>query len=81
MLPSWTEFPLGCAMYPGARGPRPTSEAETKSRQEIARQHFNIVYWSELARGGHFAAEEQPEIWIKDVRSFFFVGLRAARRK
>jgi hypothetical protein len=68
-------------MYPGARGPRAISEAETKSRQEIARQHFNVVYWSELARGGHFAAEEAPEIWIKDVRGFFFVGQQAANRK
>ena len=80
--PQWkVSVPTGCGMYPGARGPRPISEAETKSRQEIARQRFNVVYWSELPRGGHFAAEEQPEIWIKDVRNFFFVGLPAASRK
>src|SRR5438128_971211 len=52
--------------------------ASVLQTQELARQHFNVVYWSELPRGGHFAAEEQPEIWIRDVRNFFFVGLRAA---
>ena len=80
--PQWqVTVPTGCAMFPGSRGPRAITEAERKQTQELARQHFNVVYWSELPRGGHFAAEEQPEIWIKDVRNFFFVGLRAASRK
>ena len=78
--PQWNvTVPTGCAMYPGARGPRTISEAERESVRELARQHFNVVYWSEPARGGHFAAEEQPEIWTEDVRSFFFGDLEAGR--
>ncbi|MGB0843996.1 MAG: epoxide hydrolase, partial [Alphaproteobacteria bacterium] len=31
---------------------------------------YNIQQWSEFARGGHFAALEQPEALIKDVQKF-----------
>ncbi len=31
----------------------------------------NIVYWNELEKGGHFAAFEQPEQFIAEVRSCF----------
>ena len=30
-----------------------------------------FVYWNELDRGGHFAAFEQPELFVSEVRSFF----------
>jgi pimeloyl-ACP methyl ester carboxylesterase len=32
---------------------------------------YNLTYWSELPRGGHFAAMEQPELFADDVRAFF----------
>lgn len=32
---------------------------------------FNIVHWSTLPRGGHFAALEQPELLADDIRTFF----------
>jgi len=31
----------------------------------------NITYWSEMEKGGHFAACEQPELFVRDVRAFF----------
>jgi pimeloyl-ACP methyl ester carboxylesterase len=31
----------------------------------------NIQYWSEMEKGGHFAAFEQPELFVQEVRSFF----------
>lgn len=36
---------------------------------------FNIVHWSILPRGGHFAAWEVPELLAEDIR-FFFRPLR-----
>ena len=36
-----------------------------------AEPHFNITRWTEMPRGGHFAALEQPELLIDDVRAFF----------
>jgi pimeloyl-ACP methyl ester carboxylesterase len=29
------------------------------------------VRWTEMPRGGHFAALEQPELLVNDVREFF----------
>jgi microsomal epoxide hydrolase len=31
----------------------------------------NIVHWSEFDRGGHFAAMEEPDLFVADVREFF----------
>ena len=31
----------------------------------------DIRHWNEMPRGGHFAAFEQPELFVDDVRSFF----------
>ena len=35
------------------------------------RRYKNIVYWNELEKGGHFAAFEQPEIFVEEVRAAF----------
>jgi pimeloyl-ACP methyl ester carboxylesterase len=37
----------------------------------LAERGLNIVRWSEMPRGGHFAAMEQPELLAKDLREFF----------
>jgi pimeloyl-ACP methyl ester carboxylesterase len=34
-------------------------------------QRLRIRYWSEMPKGGHFAAFEQPELFVQDVRTFF----------
>ena len=31
----------------------------------------NIQHWATQPRGGHFAAFEQPELYVEDVRTFF----------
>src|SRR5262249_38584610 len=70
--PAWkVNVPTGCAMFPGRGGRRTIGDTERQATQALAREHFNVVYWSEPARGGHFAAQEQPEIWLEDVRAFF----------
>ena len=30
-----------------------------------------ITHWTTMPRGGHFAAFEQPELFVDDVRAFF----------
>jgi hypothetical protein len=30
----------------------------------------NIVYWHEHAQGGHFAAWENPNVLVQDIREF-----------
>ncbi|WP_425180678.1 epoxide hydrolase family protein [Mycobacterium sp.] len=32
---------------------------------------YNITHWTTMPRGGHFAAFEQPELFVDDVRAFF----------
>ncbi|WP_030816368.1 epoxide hydrolase family protein [Streptomyces sp. NRRL F-2799] len=39
--------------------------------RHLAERHDNIVHWTEFDRGGHFAAMEQPELLVGDVRAFF----------
>ena len=39
--------------------------------REWAERSYNVCRWTEMARGGHFAALEEPELLAEDVRSFF----------
>jgi len=36
-----------------------------------AERENNIVHWTELEHGGHFAALEAPEFLVDDMRKFF----------
>ena len=31
---------------------------------------YNVQQWTEMPAGGHFAALEQPDLLIKDIRKF-----------
>ncbi|MFB6523646.1 epoxide hydrolase family protein [Streptomyces sp. NPDC056401] len=39
--------------------------------RRLAENHANIVRWTELARGGHFIAMEQPDLLVADLRESF----------
>lgn len=54
--------PTGVAVFPREIAP---------AIRRFAERSNNIVQWTELDRGGHFAALEEPEILVEDVRSFF----------
>ncbi len=41
------------------------------SRRWAERRFKNIVRWTEVAKGGHFAAFEQPELFVNKVRAGF----------
>ena len=36
-----------------------------------AEPHYDIRYWNELDKGGHFAAFEQPEVFVNELRTAF----------
>lgn len=55
--------PTGCTVFPKEL-PRP-------SRRWAARRFTDIRYWSEPDRGGHFAAFEQPDLFVAEVRACF----------
>jgi epoxide hydrolase len=60
----WPEIkvPVGVAMFPKELARCPRSWAEGR---------LNIAQWTEMPRGGHFAALEQPDLLLDDVRSLF----------
>ncbi|WP_329536824.1 epoxide hydrolase (plasmid) [Streptomyces sp. NBC_01450] len=39
--------------------------------RRLAERDHNIVHWSEFDRGGHFAAMEEPDLFVDDLRTFF----------
>jgi pimeloyl-ACP methyl ester carboxylesterase len=45
--------------------------ALSTSKNLADRTHTKLVYWNEVPRGGHFAAFEQPEIFVAELRKSF----------
>jgi pimeloyl-ACP methyl ester carboxylesterase len=31
---------------------------------------YNVQHWTEMPRGGHFAALEEPALLVEDIRAF-----------
>jgi len=61
--PHVVDVPTGCSIFPKEM-PRP-------SRRWAERRFPDIRQWHELDRGGHFAALEQPGVFVDELRSFF----------
>ena len=57
------KVPTGIAEFP-----KEMSEWPPKS---YVNRIFNVVRWTKMPRGGHFAALEEPDLLIKDIKSFF----------
>jgi pimeloyl-ACP methyl ester carboxylesterase len=60
----WTAITVPCAIaiFPKDLGRPP---------REFAERSYNVKRWTEMPRGGHFAALEQPELLASDIREFF----------
>lgn len=56
-----SEVPAAVALFP-ADAPLPREWAERK---------VNLKRWTKMPRGGHFAALEEPELFVSDLREFF----------
>jgi epoxide hydrolase len=57
------QAPTGCSVFP--------YELQRPSRRWAARRFTDIRYWSEPERGGHFAAWEQPQLFVAEIDAFF----------
>jgi len=55
--------PAGCSIFP--------REIYRPSRRWAQPQFPDLRYWNELDSGGHFAAFEQPETFVSEVRAAF----------
>ena len=63
--------PTAYAAFPG----EPIARAAPRSWLERA---ANVQRWTDMPRGGHFAAMEEPALLVEDIRAFFR-PLRPAR--
>ena len=43
----------------------------TRLPRAWAEESFNVTRWTEMPSGGHFAAMEEPELLVDDIRTFF----------
>ena len=56
-------IPVGCSVFP--------KEIFRVSRRWAQKRYPNLVYWNQLDKGGHFAAFEQPELFVRELRACF----------
>ena len=56
------EVPTACALFP-------KEYLEWPPRSYVERI-YNIQRWTKMSKGGHFAALEQPDLLVKDIREF-----------
>jgi pimeloyl-ACP methyl ester carboxylesterase len=57
------EVKAGCSIFP--------KEIFRSSRRWAEKKFKNLVHWNELEKGGHFAAFEQPEVFVDELRTCF----------
>ena len=65
--------PVGCSVFP--------RELQRPSRRWAEKRFTDIRYWGEPERGGHFAAFEQPALFVDELRSFFRLVRLAAQSR
>ena len=53
--------PTGVAVFPW----------DYRSVRSFAERANNIVHWTEMPRGGHFATSDAPDLLVEDIRKFF----------
>jgi pimeloyl-ACP methyl ester carboxylesterase len=56
------QMPVGCSILPREIFPAP--------RDWASKMYSNLIYWNDVARGGHFAAFEEPELFVDELRAF-----------
>jgi pimeloyl-ACP methyl ester carboxylesterase len=56
------EVPVALALFPGDIGGIPP--------RSFAERTLNVQRWTEMPRGGHFAALEEPELYADDIAAF-----------
>jgi pimeloyl-ACP methyl ester carboxylesterase len=61
--PGEVRLPAGISVFPKEITPAP--------RAWVERRMKTIVHWNELPRGGHFAAWEQPDLFVDELRLCF----------
>jgi len=56
------EVPTACALFP--------KEMLAWPPRSYVDRLYNVVHWTEMPRGGHFGAMEEPTLFMQDLRAF-----------
>ena len=57
------DLPVGCSIFP--------KEKPKMQRRWAEACYPNLIHWREVERGGHFAAFEQPALFVRELRDCF----------
>jgi pimeloyl-ACP methyl ester carboxylesterase len=57
------KIPVACSIFP--------HEIYRAPRRWAQQTYKQLIYWHEVDRGGHFAALEQPELFVNELRAAF----------
>ena len=57
------DIPVGVSIFP--------RELFRPSRRWAERVYLNLIHWNDLDKGGHFAAFEQPQLFVGELRACF----------
>ncbi|MCA8902921.1 MAG: epoxide hydrolase [Hyphomonas sp.] len=57
------ETPMAFANFPGEK-------VYTAAPQTWVKRAYKLVRWTDMPKGGHFAAMEQPELFVEDLRAW-----------
>jgi len=58
------ETPTGFTSFPGEM-------PALNPPRSLLERNFNLVHYTKMTKGGHFACLEQPQLFVDDVRAFF----------
>ena len=61
--PAEVKLPVGFTTFPG--------EIFRAPRSWVEKAYPNVIYFNEAAKGGHFAAWEEPELFATEIRAAF----------
>jgi microsomal epoxide hydrolase len=56
------EVPTGVAAFP--------RDLLAFPPRAMVERGYNVVHWTAMERGGHFASMEEPELFLADLRKF-----------
>jgi pimeloyl-ACP methyl ester carboxylesterase len=57
------DMPVGCSIFPG--------EIFRSSRRWAEQRFSQLIHWNQLEHGGHFAAQEVPDVFVTELRDCF----------
>lgn len=63
------QVPTGVAAFP--------DPVFLPSPRSLVEKTYNVVHWTDMPRGGHFAALEEPELMLADLRTFIATVMEA----